>query len=122
MTSTLLSRRSHHPTPVFSMPRAYETFARSSVRFWVAMACGAIGIAAAIAYIISVNSILLNGQEIQKKRVVLVTLKKEHDILEGLIINRQSPAELELASRGNGMIETEAVRYVFQEQLFVLSR
>lgn len=83
-----------------------------------------IGIAfAAIAiYIAAVNAMLLDGQAINREAKVLARLEQDYAALQSLLVQRQSPAQLQANALENGMVAAAGVRYINSGQPVAFSR
>lgn len=102
----------------FPLPK----LAFSAKRRWLGFFFGGIIFSAAVFYIVSVNAMLLGGEAIRKDSGILKQIRREHALLKGSAIRRESPAWLEGESRKNGMVDAGSLRYVSPGASVALSR
>ena len=81
-----------------------------------------LGLIAAVAYIVAVNVIFLNGQAMHANDEAVKLLVRDTANVGRALAERQSPAWLETQSRSNGMISVSAVRYLTSDESLAFSR
>lgn len=114
-SAAIASRRSAEAVAA-AMPLAFPrvpafTFAPAK-RFWVSILFLAIGVAAVVSYVVAVNAMLFSGAAVEGHRQALRTLVEERSRLQGLAARQHAPLWLEEASRTQGMVAADGVRYL----------
>lgn len=104
-------------------PAEFSLFLLSpTLRKGLSAASIGIGLAAIAVYIAAVNAMLLDGEAMNRESQTLAKLEQDNAALQTLLIERQSPAQLQAYAFQNGMVAAAGVRYINSSQPVALSR
>lgn len=82
----------------------------------------ALGVIAAITYIVAVNFMVLEADSIRRSKSLLRERESERDRLQALVLKLESPGGLAAASDAAGMVENGTVRYLAGDRAVAYSR
>ena len=109
-----------------SMPRAFpRVFAFTlapRIRFWVSALLIVVGVVAVVSYIFAVNAMLFSGAAIEDHRQALRMLAEERSRLQDVAARQLAPSWLEEASRVQGMVAADGIRYLRENDSWAQAR
>ena len=95
-----------------AFPRVPALSLAPATRFWVSLVGIAIGTLAVLSYVIAVNTMLFSGAAVEEHRNAIRRLAEERSRLEDLAARQLAPSWLEEASRAQGMVAADGIRYL----------
>jgi len=124
-SAAIASRRSAEAVAAampLAFPRVPVFTLAPAKRFWVSILFLIIGAAAVVSYVVAVNAMLFSGAAVEGHRPALRALAEERSRLQDLAVRQHAPLWLEEASRAQGMIAADGIRYLREDDSLARAR
>ncbi len=127
MTSQFKRNRVRHSlSTALAMPKYFmlspALFDFRKARSWFALILALAALGLALAYVVMINFILVDGEAIKRGQIELKYVKSAYAVLSDSAVKQQSPSWLEEHSRAIGMVEVVNPLFIEKEQSVALSR